>query len=88
MREIREYRDAFAQDYCDVVCQAAKEGDLDPVRTDFHGTRYGYRELGCRCDRCRAWKAEQMRIYRAGRAERRFSGDVVTERLRQLRGES
>lgn len=28
-----------------------------------HGTRKGYRDKGCRCDACKAWRVESMREY-------------------------
>ena len=29
-----------------------------------HGTRYGYRDKGCRCAECRRWNsAEKRRLY-------------------------
>jgi hypothetical protein len=35
-----------------------------------HGTNYGYRVAGCRCDACRAWYAAWHRGYRQRRMTR------------------
>lgn len=32
-----------------------------------HGTRGGYRSIGCRCDECKAWNTEQASAYRRNR---------------------
>lgn len=56
-----------------------------------------YRNYGCRCERCRAWKREAMRAYDArrtaspGRARRRRYDDGVVDWLivdRLLSGEA
>ena len=45
-----------------------------PARPLSHGTENAYRHRGCRCDECRAGRADQMRAYRG----RHLAGETAT----------
>jgi hypothetical protein len=68
-RLVPTYRDSAPADRrrCGVCVKAAAD------RWE-HGTRRGYRQKRCRCDKCRAWAANGARKYRAEYRKRTGSG--------------
>lgn len=55
---------------CQVLCHdchAIKTKAERKVPVHDHGTRAMYRQKGCRCDECRAWKRRTVAAWRAGR---------------------
>lgn len=65
------------------TARSAPEGvaTCRPCRNARHGTSRQYRK-GCRCDECRAWKAEDTRAYVARRIER--DGVSPTAQLKRI----
>ena len=58
----------------------AARADAEPNPSHSHGTRYGYRLAGCRCEACRAWEAAYQRDRRARRKASRQTSPTDTTR--------
>jgi len=65
-----------------IASQAARaaEADAEPNPSHSHGTRYGYRDRGCRCDDCRAWETARQRARAARRRASRQTSPTDTTR--------